>query len=132
MRSNACVQADPACQTLDDLNPVGYLDSECFFPVGHFYIRIKPTAWLRNFPATSGAVGHQRPSLGEYAKSPTLTGNYGMYFPQVTKVVASDPDGGDHVYSTGDKITIHFSVKMSQLREREREREMVRNNMREI
>ena len=25
--------------------------------VGHFFIRIKPRAWLRNFPAQSGAVG---------------------------------------------------------------------------
>jgi len=33
--------------------------------VGAFYIRIKPTAWLRNFPSTSGAVGHQNPLLGE-------------------------------------------------------------------
>ena len=27
----------------------------------------------------------------------------------MSRVVASDPDGRDHVYSTGDKIAIHFS-----------------------
>ena len=75
--------------------------------VGSFFVRIKPSAWLRNFPSTSGAVGHTNAAL-QYAVSPFLVGDYGVFVPQITRVVASDPDNGDHVYSTGDKITIYF------------------------
>lgn len=76
--------------------------------IGSFFIRIKPTAWLRNFPVTSGAVGHQNPMLGPFALSPFLTGTYGMLFPQIAKVVASDPVSTDG-YGIGDRITIFFN-----------------------
>ena len=73
---------------------------------GRFYLRIKPSAWLRNFPVSSGAVGHT--FGGGRGSTPRLTGNYGVYVPQILKVVASDPDGADHVYGDGDRISIHF------------------------
>jgi hypothetical protein len=75
--------------------------------VASFFVRIKPSAWLRNFPETSGAVGHTNPAL-QYAVSPPLLGDYGVMVPRITRVVASDPDNADHVYGTGDKITIYF------------------------
>jgi hypothetical protein len=79
--------------------------------LGHFYIRIKPSAWLRNFPVSSGALGHAKSWYGGWgAVSPYLSGDYGIYTPEIVRVVASDPDGADHVYSDGDTITIHFGT----------------------
>ena len=76
----------------------------------YFFIRFKPTTWLRNFPVTSGAVDHQNPMMGPFVLSPFLTDTCGMFFPQIAKVVVSDPEAvSTDGYVIGDRITIFFN-----------------------